>query len=157
MTDANTMDNIEWIPWAHVPRLVKLGYVSERTARHWRRTRKLPAWALGWLKLMDGDLGRLEPAFAGWRIKNGALKSPDGWAFHPGEIETVPFRHQQIRALESEIRALKCRDDEMTALILAWAEYLGRRGLMQQYRELEQLMNSTIKALPAAPARVPLS
>lgn len=36
-------------------------------------------------------------AWQGWMIKNGRLYAPNGWAFTPGELLTVPLLHSLAR------------------------------------------------------------
>ena len=82
-----------------------------QTAAHGLQ-RRLPTWAAGWIQLIaDGDLGRIDPAWAQWRLRRGELISPDGWSFRPGEVATIAFRNQKIRFLKDDLerRGSNCR------------------------------------------------
>ena len=79
--------------------------VSVRTARRWKAAGRLPfAYAVVWAVLGEGDLGAADDAFAGWRVRDGQVISPDGNAFRPGEIAAIPIRHQQLAHYERELQ-----------------------------------------------------
>lgn len=87
--------------------LAQLAGVSVRTARRWRSSGRMPraariliALRLGWL-----ELGALCPAWRGWRLAGGAIVSPEGWTFTPGELLALPIRYQQLRLEERQVAA----------------------------------------------------
>ncbi len=67
--------------------------VSRITLQRWKRTRRLPRWAAILIRLLDGELEAIDPAFAGWIIRRGQLVSPENWCFTPGEIRSIPILH----------------------------------------------------------------
>jgi hypothetical protein len=72
--------------------LASLTGASERTARRWIATGRMPAaLALAVSLLASGDLGTVWPEWRGWRIVRGELTSPEGWTFRPGEIAALPL------------------------------------------------------------------
>ena len=54
--------------------------------------------------MTDNDLGKLDPAFAGFKIQDGQLVTPNGYAYPPGYIYAIPIRMQLIVELERERR-----------------------------------------------------
>jgi hypothetical protein len=87
--------------------------ISLRTARRFKAAGRMPfAYAVVWAILAEGDLGIADPAFSGWRVRDGQIYSPDGVAFRPGEIAAIPIRHQQLahltRQLEQPQQLLLC-------------------------------------------------
>ncbi len=50
------------------------------------------------------DLGRLDPAFAGFKIQNGQIVTPNGYAYPPGYLYSIPIRQQLIAELQRELR-----------------------------------------------------
>ena len=141
----NGMNCRSWIAWNRTCDLIDLGYISARTARSWRQKRRLPAWAAGWIQLIaDGDLGRMDPVWNQWLLRRGELISPDGWGFRPGEVVTIPFRHQKIRFLEDDLVRLEADYRRLQALIRAWMEYLEPHGLVvppHLQAELQKLLS----------------
>lgn len=88
--------------------LVQLTGAAVRTAQRWRREDRAPTWVVRILRiLIDGELGQVHPAWSGWSLRDGRLHSPEGSAISPGEIRSIALRHQQIRALELELRELR--------------------------------------------------
>jgi len=77
--------------------------VSTRTARRFKAAGVMPfAYAVVWAILGEGDLGVADQAFEGWRLRDGRLHTPDGWAVAPGEVLSIPIRNQQIAHLQRE-------------------------------------------------------
>ncbi|HWK75382.1 MAG TPA: DUF3653 domain-containing protein [Povalibacter sp.] len=145
-------DGRSWIAWRRTQDLVELGYVSARTARSWRQKRRLPAWAAGWIQLIaNGDLGRIDTAWAQWQLCRGEIISPDGWSFRPAEVATIAFRNQKIRFLEDDLERLTADHRRLQALILAWVEYLQQHGLAPPPAlqvELQKLLPKRLKLTP---------
>ncbi len=50
------------------------------------------------------DLGKLDPAFASFKLRNGEIVTPNGYAYPPGFLYSIPIRMQQIAELERERR-----------------------------------------------------
>lgn len=93
--------------FANLPaeQLARLTFSSVRSAQRWKRLHLAPRLALQFLRLLfDGPLGMISPPWDGWTLRAGKLISPEGVAFTPGEVRSIPLRYQQIRALELERR-----------------------------------------------------
>ena len=54
-----------------------------------------------------GDLGRLDPAFAGFKLHDGCIVLPNGYRYPPGYLYAISIRMQQIAELERERRTPK--------------------------------------------------
>ena len=65
--------------------------VSRRTLKRWKRTGHVPRWAQILIRLLDGELDAIDPAFSGWIIRRGELVSPENWCFTPGEVRSIPL------------------------------------------------------------------
>lgn len=114
--------------------------VSLDTARRWKRRGRCPQGMQRLLELtLEGELGAVAAAFAGWRLdaRHGELVSPEGWCFTAGEIRAIPFRYGQIRGLQRQVRqlgsALDARADRRARLAalaeLGQAIARGQRAL----------------------------
>jgi len=94
-------------------KLAELTFSSVRSARRWIAAGLAPCIAVRFLELIfRGPLGLISHKWDGWSLRRDVLHSPDGYAFEPGEITSIPLRHAQIAALEFEIRRLQARCDE---------------------------------------------
>jgi len=49
-----------------------------------------------------GELDDLHKAWRGWRLVRGTLYSPEGWAFTPGAVLTLPLLETQVREMQRE-------------------------------------------------------
>lgn len=49
------------------------------------------------------DLGEYDPAFAGFRIRNGQICTPNGYCYPPGYLYSIPLRQQLIAELQREL------------------------------------------------------
>lgn len=79
--------------------------VSRVTLLRWKRTRRLPAWAVILIRLLDGELAGIDPAFAGWIIRRGMLVSPENWCFSPAEVRALPLLYSALAAAGSSLEA----------------------------------------------------
>jgi hypothetical protein len=87
--------------------LARLAHVSVVTARRWIRRRTLPETARLLVELLlRGDLGTIDAAFAGVQLRRGALHLDSGMIVERGELESIPYRRQQVRALEVRVQSL---------------------------------------------------
>jgi hypothetical protein len=59
------------------------------------------------------DLGCFDPAWKGWRIRDGQLISPEGWAATPGEILALPLMRAQIASYQRDQRIAKAAVDAL--------------------------------------------
>ena len=50
------------------------------------------------------DLGAIDKAFAGFVLSGGQIITPNGYAYPPGFLYSIPIRMQQIAELERERR-----------------------------------------------------
>ena len=55
----------------------------------------------------NADLGRLDPAFAGFKLYDGCIVLPNGYRYTPGYLYAISIRMQQIAELERERRTPK--------------------------------------------------
>ena len=53
---------------------------------------------------MRNDLGKLDAAFAGFTLHDGQIVTPNGYAYPPGFLYSIPIRMQLIAELERERR-----------------------------------------------------
>jgi Phage protein len=84
--------------------LVRLTGVHVDTARRWKRAGRVPAHYGELLTLKrTGDLGVLAPDWAGFRVTEGQLWTPEDRPVRPGDIRSIPYRLQQIRELERQL------------------------------------------------------
>lgn len=75
------------------------------TARRWKKTRRCPRWLQRLIRLcVEGELGAIARQWDGWSIRGKTLVSPEGWAFTPGEIRSIPFMHAQVAAYQQRQR-----------------------------------------------------
>ena len=49
------------------------------------------------------DLGELDPAFAGFRLHQGTIVTPNGYAYPPGFLYAIPLRIQLCEELKREV------------------------------------------------------
>jgi hypothetical protein len=88
--------------------LVQVTGVHPDTARRWKRTGKVPKKHATQVALAtEGDLGVVAPEWSGFRLKSGMLWTPEGKPIRPGDVLAIPYRAQQILALEAEVRAAR--------------------------------------------------
>ena len=81
--------------------IAELTGVSLKTAQRWKQQGFAPPVAAKLLELrMHQDLGELAKPWAGFRLHNGLLWTPENASLTPGELRSVPYRREQLRALE---------------------------------------------------------
>ena len=51
--------------------------------------------------LLAGDLIAFDPAWSGWRMRDGFLVSPEGWQVGSGEVLAIRILRQQCSLLRS--------------------------------------------------------
>jgi hypothetical protein len=84
--------------------------VNVATARRWKRgATRIPEAAK---MILTRDLGGFDPAFSGWKLRDGQLFSPEGWAASPGEILALPLMRAQIAAYQSAQRQVQAMDEQ---------------------------------------------
>lgn len=96
------MEKVDFLPPA--------SYLAERfgvhitTARRWVREHYAPpAIAM----ILARDLGCLDPLWAGWTVRNGLLRSPEGILLSIHEALSYPFMRVQISALQDDIKQMR--------------------------------------------------
>src|SRR5450755_559600 len=87
--------------------------VDVATARRWKRGVRCPPRTA--LMILLEDLGCFDPAWKGWRIRDGQLISPEGWAATPGEILALPLMRAQIISYQRDQRIAKAKLDALEA------------------------------------------
>lgn len=79
--------------------------VDISTARRWKRGAVCPPKSA--LMLLSGDLGYLDPAWAGWCVRGGQLISPENWIATPGDVLGIQLTQAQLSTYRAENRGLK--------------------------------------------------
>jgi len=59
------------------------------------------------------DLGCFDPAWKGWRIRDGQLISPEGWTVSPGNVLALPLMRAQIACYQRDQRIAKAVVDAL--------------------------------------------
>lgn len=94
-----------------VNEIAQICKVDLTTARRWKRGAKCPPNSA--LMLLSGDLGYLDPRWAGWTIRAGEIISPEGWRATPGDVLSIQLTQAQLSAYRTENRALRKAIDEI--------------------------------------------
>jgi hypothetical protein len=79
--------------------------VDLTTARRWKRGAICPPQSA--LAVLSGDLGFLDPAWRGWRLKDGHLLSPESWELSMGDVLASRLHEAQLAAWRKEVRDMK--------------------------------------------------
>ena len=79
--------------------------VSLKTAKRWKSGTTCPPPYVA--MILRGNLGALDPEWAGWVLKAGKLYSPEGDEYLLGDVRAVPFMRQQIFTYHTENRKLR--------------------------------------------------
>ena len=75
------------------------------TARRWKRGEEPPQSAATLIQILaNGDLGFIDPAWAGWRLDNGELVAPDQSRYTPGNVMAEPFLRMLIAEYQHKQR-----------------------------------------------------
>jgi hypothetical protein len=95
------------IPAVEIARLCR---VDVATARRWKRgaTRISEAAKM----ILTGDLGAFDPAFRGWKLRDGKLISPEGWEATAGDILSIPLLRAQISAYQAKLRMTEAIENQ---------------------------------------------
>lgn len=91
--------------------IARICEVDLTTARRWKRGARCPPNSA--LMLLSGDLGYLDPRWAGWTIRSGEIVSPEGWRATPGDVLSIQLTQAQLSAYRNENRALRQAIDEI--------------------------------------------
>lgn len=89
--------------------LVAICHIDITTARRWRKGSNLPpAYVLDYVNAkVNGDLGFLDPAWTGWKLRYGYLCSPEDWRIYMNDVLATPLLRGQLAAYQTENRHLK--------------------------------------------------
>jgi Phage protein len=85
--------------------------VDVATARRWKRGARCPPATS--LMILAEDLGCFDPAWKGWRIRDGQLLSPEGWRVSPGDVLALPLMRLQIVSYQRDQRIAKAELDAL--------------------------------------------
>lgn len=85
--------------------------VDLTTARRWKRGAICPPQSA--LALLTGDLGFLDPIWAGWVIRRGCLISPESWEIRMQDVLASRLHEAQLAAYQAAIRRYKARIEEL--------------------------------------------
>jgi hypothetical protein len=81
--------------------IAELTGVSLKTAQRWKHQGFLPPPADKLLQLkITKDLGAFAQPWEGFQLRDGLLWTPENASLTPGELRSVPYRREQLRALE---------------------------------------------------------
>jgi hypothetical protein len=113
------MLEINALPGRHLRALIEL--IGERrvlrelnvhrtTIRRWLSGRvQIPGHQHQVIRLLLGDLPGTCGKWTGWRFHDGALCSPGGDTYRPGDVLSLVILRQQLTAQRRELEALKIR------------------------------------------------
>lgn len=88
-----------------IKKIVEVCQVDATTARRWKRGAICPPQSA--LSLLTGDLGFLDPAWAGWNLIRGHLVSPEGWEISMSDVLASRLHEAQLAAWRKEVRDMK--------------------------------------------------
>ena len=91
--------------------IARLANVDLTTARRWKRGATCPPQSA--LSLLTGDLGYFDPAWQGWKLRNGSLWSPEGWGIRMSDVLASRLHEAQLAAWRVEVRVLRARVAEL--------------------------------------------
>lgn len=88
-----------------VERLQEITGCTLDTARRWKRTGHVPAYAARLMRIFfRGDLGELNSDWAGWVLNCNGLHPPNGdRPFGPGHVSTIQWHMHQVGHLTREL------------------------------------------------------
>lgn len=95
-----------------IKEIVRRARVDASTARRWKRGDIVPS--AGILLVLAGDLGAFDPAWTGWLLRKGRLRSPDNnFSVTPGDVRALEIQWAQIKAYRRETLMLRAELDEL--------------------------------------------
>ena len=112
----DTADVLYGIPAAEIARICQ---VDIKTARGWKKGSHRPPPSA--LMVLCGNLGVFDPAFQGWRLRDGKLVSPEGWTASPGEVLSIPLMRAQIASYQAEQRRVQGMVEQPEPGTAGWA------------------------------------
>ena len=82
--------------------------VHRTTVQRWQRgLARIPGAKHQAIRMLLGDLPGTEGEWSGWRFWKGKLWSPGGDQYAAGDVLSLIFLRQQVRALEDEVKKLR--------------------------------------------------
>lgn len=88
-----------------ISEIARICHVSLKTAGRWKSRTTCPPRSA--LLLLAGDLGCLDKAWQGWRVRNGWLISPEAWEIKISDVLSVPILRQRLAAYVTELNRLQ--------------------------------------------------
>lgn len=88
-----------------IKEIARVCEVDITTARRWKRGAICPP--AGAVARFKGDLGFLDPQWAGWILRGGSLVSPESWVVTMHDVLATPLMRSQIAVYQVENRGLK--------------------------------------------------
>lgn len=84
--------------------LTALTGVHPRTARRWKRHKRIPRAYRALIELRtSGELGALAADWDGFRLVNGRIWTPENTSVTPGDIRAIPYRTQLLSELQRQL------------------------------------------------------
>jgi hypothetical protein len=79
--------------------------VSAETKRRWSRRRSVPTVPGLALKLLEGDLGKISPMWAGWTLNpdTGVMSAPNGDTWTAGRLQAWTYERQLLDSLKRRV------------------------------------------------------
>lgn len=63
--------------------------------------------------LLSGDLGVFDPEWEGWAVRDGLLRSPEGFECTMSDVRSLPFVRLQVATHRTENVRLRAENDEL--------------------------------------------
>jgi hypothetical protein len=124
-------------------RLATIAGVHVSTARRWKRRGRVPRGVARLVEItIDGDLGAIHETWRGWRLTEGALWSPEGTVYSPGEVRAIPLQRQRAGALEHQVRELMATVEQRADRL----EHLDSLATLARAVTTAQAMLETLRA-----------
>lgn len=96
--------------WPPAKDLAQRFGVDITTARRWRRGHHAPRAVV---LLVSGDLGVFDPIWEGWCVRDGILRSPEGFEATMSDVRSLPFVRLQVVTHRSENVKLRAENQEL--------------------------------------------
>jgi hypothetical protein len=94
-----------------IKEIARICGVDLTTARRWKRGAICPPQSA--LSLLAGDLGFFDPAWRGWRLKDGHLLSPEAWEISMSDVLASRLHEAQLREWRRQVAIMKAKLAEM--------------------------------------------
>ena len=90
--------------------IARICKVNVKTARRWKAGEsRIPETAK---MILSADLSCFDPAFRGWRLREGHLISPEGWQVTAGDVLSIPLLRAQVSAYQAEQRRVNAMEEQ---------------------------------------------